>query len=220
MVWQRARSEDQKEQRRVVLLEAAARLHEEHGIEEISLNAIAREANISKANVYRYFESREELFLQLTLEALARFREALSKRLQALAGTGDAEELAKAWATCVVDNPRFARLSSVLSTVLERNVSTDAVVRFKTSYMQSVTPLVQGIVGVFPRWTLVEAQQLLELSYFVMAGMWPSAHPPPAVSAALERPELTAMCIDFEPAFTRSVLTYIRGIEATSRRPL
>ena len=109
MVWQRARSDEQKAQRRQMLLEAAARLHRHKPIEEVSLNAIAREANISKGNIYRYFESREELFLQLTLDAMQRWRDTLLGKLTGAADSEDAELLARAFTTAVIDTPRFAR---------------------------------------------------------------------------------------------------------------
>ena len=161
MVWQRARSDEQKEQRRQTLLEAAARLHAVRPIEEISLNAIAREANMSKAGVYRYFESREELFLELTLESMLRWRTTLLNRLEDAAGSEDEEKLARALATAIIDTPRFARLASVLATVLERNVSADTVARLKTSFLIEVMPVVEAVAKVFPNWTQEEAQHFL-----------------------------------------------------------
>ena len=47
MAWQRARNPEQKEQRRVAILDAAATLFEQGGLDNVSLNAIATEAGIS-----------------------------------------------------------------------------------------------------------------------------------------------------------------------------
>ena len=44
MNWQRARTDEQKEQRIDAILEATARLYEQSGFEEIALAAVAREA--------------------------------------------------------------------------------------------------------------------------------------------------------------------------------
>ena len=49
--WQRARKPEQKEERREAILAAAGRLLDAEGLEGTGLNAIAREAGISKANV-------------------------------------------------------------------------------------------------------------------------------------------------------------------------
>ena len=146
VVWQRARSDLQKSQRRESLLDAASRLLYRQPINEISLNAIAREANISKANVYRYFESREDLFLQLTLEASGKWREVLLKRLRRLEGTNDANAIADVLVSTTLENEIFARLISVLTTVFERNVSTDVVAKFKQSFFKDLQ-LVFDAVG-------------------------------------------------------------------------
>ena len=214
MVWQRARSEDQKEQRRAVLLDAATRLFEARGLEQVSLNLIAREANISKANVYRYFESREQLFLHLTLDSVDAWAGALSRRLDELRASGDAQAVACAVTATTLEHPRMARLSSVLSTVLERNVSTETVVWFKTAFQQVVVELLRAVRGALPDFTKGEAFELLEACYFNMIGMWPAAHPAPAVQEALKRPELRAACVHFESAFGRAVHRSILGIRA------
>lgn len=215
MVWQRARSDEQKEQRRRVLLDAAARLHASRSIEEVSLNAIAREANISKANVYRYFESREELFLELALDALEHWSDTVIRRLGSLSPPATEEAAARVFAASIVEHSQFARLSSVLSTVLERNVSTEAVVRFKTRYLGALPPLSAALSAALGGLSAEGAMRILETAYFLMAAMWPAAHPAPAVRAALERPELNAACIDFEPRFATLLATTIRGVRAS-----
>ena len=62
MGWERARQPEQKAVRRKAILDAARSLFTDSGYDEISLNGIARSAGINKANVYRYFSSREEIF--------------------------------------------------------------------------------------------------------------------------------------------------------------
>ena len=212
MVWLRARSDEQKEQRRQALLAAAARLYEGQPIEDVSLNAIAREANISKGNVYRYFESREDLFLQLTLDSLDRWIQALVRRLGSLTPPAAADDIARVFAETIVEHARFARLSSVLSTVLETNVSTEAVVRFKTQYFTILEPLREAVGRALSELDADDGAQMIETAYFLMVGMWPSAHPAPAVKVALKRPELQAACINFEPRFAALLANAIRGL--------
>ena len=96
MDFERARQPEQKAQRREALLDAAAALLAERGLGDVSLSAIARRAGMSKASVYRYFESREAIFLEL----LARDYEAIAERFEAalvpLAGRGDLDAVAEA----------------------------------------------------------------------------------------------------------------------------
>lgn len=189
------------------------KLFETRGIEEVSLNAIAREANISKANVYRYFESREELFLHLTLDGLAEWSEDFVKRVTPLAGTADEVAFAEIYADVHLSHPRYGRLSAIVSTVLERNVSADAVYRYKMAYHDQLQPIVAVTSAVFPDFGPDEILQILQVGYFVAVGMWPTAHPPAAVQEALERPELQGFCVDFRRDFARLVTMTIRGLK-------
>jgi len=216
-VWQRARSDEQKQQRKVALLDAATRMLSSQPIADISLNAIARNANISKANVYRYFESREELFLHLTLDAFVRWRDTITRRLTPLAGTGDAGAVAAAFTSATMEHETFARLSSVLTTVLERNVSTEVVVDFKTRYLEAIAGLLPAMRDVLPELSEADTFHLLQTTYFQIVALWPAAHPTPAVEAALERPELAALCVDFESTLQRTISITIAGLRAQSR---
>jgi len=64
--FQRARQPEQREERRAHLL-TTARAMLEGGVDlrALTLNALAREAGMAKSNVYRYFETREALLLEL-----------------------------------------------------------------------------------------------------------------------------------------------------------
>ena len=59
--WQRARRPEQKQQRQSAIIAAARKLVDEGGVDNATLSAIAKSAGISKANCYRYYESREAI---------------------------------------------------------------------------------------------------------------------------------------------------------------
>lgn len=215
-VWQRARSEAQKEQRKTALLAAATRMLMTQPLDEISLNAIAREANISKANVYRYFESREELFLHLTLDAFDGWRDRVVRGLERTTAPDDASRVAEAFVRATLDDETYARLSSVLSTVLERNVSTEGITRFKRAFIGRTDGLVEALGAALPDFEPMACLELLQIVFFQIASMWPAAHPTPAVQAALEQPELAKFHVDFESGLRRVIKVTIAGIRALS----
>jgi AcrR family transcriptional regulator len=218
MTWQRARSPEQKEQRRAAILEAAATLYESQGLDRASLNAIAREAHISKANIYRYFESREQIFLHLVHDDYVEWTGALERALAPLAGCDDERAVARAMVQTLVERPRLASLASALASVLERNVSVEAVVTFKTSMMEVALRLANAVQVAMPGLTMEQTQRFLMTSQLLVAGMWPSAQPPPAVVEALKRPELQYACIDFEQHLEQALITFLVGLKAQAGR--
>ena len=219
MIWKRARSPEQKEQRRATILDAATELFESQGLEKASLNAIARQAGFCKANVYRYFESREEIFLHLVLDDYREWAGAVERALAPLAGRDDERAVARELVTSMVERPRLASLASSMSTVLEKNVSTDIVVWFKTSLADVALRLANAIQVAMPSLTMEGTQQFLMTSQLLVAGMWPAAHPPPAVREALERPELAHLCVDFERDFEAALVTMLRGLKVEAAAP-
>src|ERR1700727_3624850 len=65
MVFQRARSEEQRAIRRQAILDAAAAMLEIMPVSEVTLTELSRRAGLAKSNVLRYFESREAILLEL-----------------------------------------------------------------------------------------------------------------------------------------------------------
>ncbi len=80
--WVRARTLDQKEQRRQEILEAAYTLFHDLGYEQASLNRIAREARLSKSSIGLYFQTREEVFMEIFLKT---FRDWFDETITAIA---------------------------------------------------------------------------------------------------------------------------------------
>ena len=64
-MFQRARSEEQREARRRAILDAAAAMLTEMPLAQVTLNELSRRAGLAKSNVLRYFESREAVLLEL-----------------------------------------------------------------------------------------------------------------------------------------------------------
>ena len=135
MVWKRARSPEQIEQRRADILRSAADLFEAKGIDDVSLTAIACKAKISKANVYRYFESREAIFIEILLGEVEQWVTDLERELAPLAGTDDVESFVTLLVDESVGRPNMLALMAALPSVLERNVSGEVIRSFKRSIL-------------------------------------------------------------------------------------
>src|SRR5882757_6954696 len=73
MTFQRARSEEQREIRRRVILHTAAAMLDEMPVSALSLNELSRRVGLAKSNVLRYFESREAVLLDLLAHAAGEF---------------------------------------------------------------------------------------------------------------------------------------------------
>src|SRR6201994_906743 len=81
--FQRARRPEQKLQRQDAILGAARDLALRDGVRNVSLGDIAARIGIHKSALLRYFETREEIFLELTAQSWQEWGDALQAELEA-----------------------------------------------------------------------------------------------------------------------------------------
>ena len=203
--FQRARRPEEKEVRRQQILTAARKLLAERGVGELSLNELARRSRVSKPNVYRYFESREDVLLQLWVEEVRELGERLEQAFASL-GTGDVAGVIGAVVSAFTTHPLLCELTSIASPVLERNLSVDAIVRAKTN-LATLTVHIAGLLHArLPFVSLEDCSWLASTAATWVAGIWPAVNPPRAAIEALSRAELSAM----QPVFERDLSHLLR----------
>jgi AcrR family transcriptional regulator len=86
--FQRARRPEQKQQRQDAILDAARQLARRDGVRNVSLADIADQVGVHKSALLRYFETREQIFLELTAQAWAEWRRAVHAGLDGAAADG------------------------------------------------------------------------------------------------------------------------------------
>ncbi|MEM6454971.1 MAG: TetR family transcriptional regulator [Acidobacteriota bacterium] len=211
----RARTPGQKEARRQAILAAAATLFEKKGFDGVSLNAIARRACVAKSNIYRYFESREEIFLQLLLTELEDFVGALERTLEPYAASDDIDTVAKILTAAAVRRPRLCELLSVLTSVLEKNLS-EATIRALKTELHSLQTLRLGnsLHAALPSLDPHACQRLLLHLHVLIVGLWPLENKPPAVAKVLDDPQFASMRTDFARDLEAGLVTVMRGLAA------
>ena len=235
--WQRARQPEQKEARRAEILEAAGRLYEAVGLDGMSLNGVAREVGQAKSNLYRYFESLEEILLHLFLRDFDQLLAELTKATSAGASApeasagaaalseshaayrGDVGRLAELIAERVEAHPRFAALLAQLSGVMERPLSYGVADRFKRE-IQARAELMAGWMQLWlPGLGEQQAAEAMLAMHAMIAGFWPMAHPSPVMEGVLAQPDLQQLRVCFRPAFAAALTAYLLGLPAAEKEP-
>jgi AcrR family transcriptional regulator len=64
------------------ILDAAKRLFEQQGINETTMNDIAKEADYSKATIYAYFKSKDEIYNNIVCEYMKLLKDNLQETIQ------------------------------------------------------------------------------------------------------------------------------------------
>ncbi|PTA69025.1 TetR/AcrR family transcriptional regulator [Deinococcus arcticus] len=193
----RARSAEEKHQRRDDILRAAERLWTTTSYAELSMNQVAREAGLAKGTLYLYFDTKEELFLALLSEHLHRWISAtadlfLERQPRTPEGVAavllhHAEHLTP-----------LRRLLVLLGTVLERNVRPELALEFRRDLDQQL----RRLVGHMP-YAPDTAMRVLRHLYAMTIGWQQLSESLPGtdpVTAQLRAPQDTDLYGEFELA--------------------
>ena len=131
-MWQRARTEEQIGQRVDAIVRAAGRLYERVMFDDITFAMIAREADFSRSNMYKYFETKEDVFLAIMCQDMTVWREDV-------AGVFGGEQkkewgvraFCERWVEVQLGHERMMKLFAIVHTRLERNCSAKGLVGYK-----------------------------------------------------------------------------------------
>ncbi|MFF2253356.1 MULTISPECIES: TetR/AcrR family transcriptional regulator [unclassified Streptomyces] len=217
MTFQRARTDEQRNQRRRQILDTAAAMLTEMPVARLSLNELSRRVGLAKANVLRYFESREAILLELLdteiQDWIAELQHAHPCAEATTRERGD--RLADVVATSMARRPVLCDLLSAQGAVLEHNISTEVGIRHKHAARQSLQTLVQLALRHLPELGTEGAAALMEATLLMAMTAWQCTHPSEAMLAAYASdPELAAMRLDFTDLVRRTTAVTTSGLLA------
>ena len=216
--FQRARRPEQKLQRRDAILGAARDLALRDGVRNVSLADIAAQVGIHKSALLRYFETREQIFLELTAEAWRDWARALHAGLDAAgsAPRGATPGLvADVFARSFADRPLLCDLIAHTPLNLERNVSPEAVRRYKLTSLGAVDEAAALVARVLPALRMAEAREFVATLASLAGSLWQIANPAPALAKLYASdPALAQACVDLAPRLRRTAEILLAGLKA------
>jgi AcrR family transcriptional regulator len=208
--FQRARSEEQREQRRRAILRVAADMVAEMPVADITLNELSRRVGFAKSNVLRYFESREAVLLELLDKAWRDWLQRLAADLPGGVDTGYPRVAAIITAS-LVDDRLFCELLSVSSAVLERNVSAEVARRYKLAAIANTEALSDLIDRAIAELDAPGSFAFAAGTLVAITGIWPLTHPSEAMRRVYEDPAMARLRLDFRGALEEMLTTLLAG---------
>jgi AcrR family transcriptional regulator len=212
----RARSPEQKEERRRHLLDTAkSLLLEIPDVHALGINELARKAEMTKSNVYRYFESSEAVLLDVLVEEFMAWRGDLLKALsRGGKRSGTIEHIARAFSATFAARPLLCRLTSIFPSILERNVSAERVVQFKHGLLAVRRETAIDFHGCVPAISAATFEKFIHLALPLMIGLWPLASPGEVAATVIARTDLAALRYQFQQDLEEGMLMLLRSLSA------
>lgn len=209
----RARSEEQRAQRREDILAAAAEMLADTRVADLSLNELARHVGLAKSNVLRYFESREAVLLELYGREFGAWLDTLEAQLDTLSARTP-ESLAGAVAETAAERPVFTELCAAAPGILEHNISGPVARDYKRALLAHVARL--GALA--SPWIGDDSPDVLVFVGSVtlgIGGIWSTCRLSPGMADAYRLdPELARFRVDFRESLEALLVIVVRGILA------
>lgn len=186
---QRARTQAEKLAREQHILDAAAELFVSRRYDQLTLADVASASGLTKAALYRYFRSKELLFIRIYQREL----KDLVQDAQSRAPLANAED----FTDLLISHPLFCGLTAILHMALETGLSEEEAREFKLfllDQLQQLSALIQAATGRHEN----DCFQFIMQCQQALIGCWHMTHPPEAARKAIERAPLTVFKMDFE----------------------
>ncbi len=191
----RARSAEQKEQRLEEIKGAARRQFAARPYHEITLTTIADELGWSRANLYKYVSTKEEIFLLLTADECRSYFDDLLAAFPKGCGLSPAT-VAEVWAGIANAHQEYFRLGDLLAAIVETNVTVERLVDFKRCYYACVEKMRERlplVLDIAPE----RVESLLLTIYYHAVGLEGVCWHNPLIAQALEELGATPPVGDF-----------------------
>lgn len=217
MEFKRARSDEQRNERRRQILEVAATMLTEMPVARLTLNELSRRVCLAKSNVLRYFDSREAILLELLDAELRDWLAHLDRTLDA--GDGTARErgdrLAAGLASSLAARPMLCDLAGAHAGVLEHNISAEVALEHKRATGRVVAEQIRIFQRCLPELGPDDAAHLAAVTTLTTAAAWPYSQPSPAMLAAYAAdPAVAAMRVAFTDILRQVLAVTISGLLA------
>lgn len=158
--------------RREEIIEGCARLYETVSFKEITMKEISTAISLTRASIYNYFQTKEEIFLALLQREYERWTARLEKAREEHEKMSR-EEFARELAHSLEERQQLLKLLSMNLYDLEENCRFERLVEFKVVYGRALAEVGNCLEKFFPEMTEEERQDFLYLFFPFLFGVYP-----------------------------------------------
>ena len=218
MTWKRARTEEKVEIRKQEIVEAALELFRKNGYENVSLNSIAAQAGFAKSNVYRYFSSREEIFLILFKDLFEKWSTDAIQEFKKLPANVDPSQYAQIWVKTISIHKHLLNLAPNLMISLERNSSFEQIASFKRSTQKLLKGHIEETIRIFPQLNEEDVYRSVNLAYSAVCNLWISSNHNDVLKKVYSDREFKHLKPNFHKDLIKSVEVIVHGLISLAKK--
>jgi AcrR family transcriptional regulator len=212
ITFKRARNKQNREIRFRQIKEAAVCLFDSMPYHAISLSKIGDIINFTRANLYKYVTSKEDIYLYILLDETYETANELNDNL-IMDNLLDTREFSTIWTKTIMKHPRFLKLFSLLYTMIEQNSELESLIEFKNRLFSITASIVRMVRHNFPEFTNTEAMKVIDYATSLIISRYPVCYPSKLQKEAVEKSDHSYEFPDFEETYREGLIFIINGIK-------
>jgi AcrR family transcriptional regulator len=207
----RARSEEQKEVRIQEIVSATERLYDSHRYEDITFVQIAKEAGFTRSNLYKYFISKEEIFLEFLKHDMKLWKDELLNNFLD-SNSYSIDKFIDIWIDVLQNNRRLTELTSILYLHLEKEASYESLLNFKRSFIKDFEQVVIHLTCKIKGFTTEKVAEFISMQGMIGIGLYQMTDLSENQQKILEQPEYAQWKIDFRQRYMQVTKYLLEGL--------
>lgn len=172
MKFQRARSEEQIQDRIQEIVKAASMIYDAEGYEGLNFTEISEYTKFTRPNIYKYFKTKEEILLLILNQDLKSWIFTLSNSFQ-INKLYSIQEIGGIWTETLMEHERLIELHAILYTTIEKNVSVDALAEFEKESIANNSAIFDLVTQLFPKAGVDNITNFIYAAFTLAFGLYP-----------------------------------------------
>lgn len=161
-----------RSQKKVTILEVASELLNDYSYLDITLDLISGKLGMTKSNLYHYFESKEQLYQDVFLQAIDETMIILDQQLYELKGCDDIDAVVRVLVGVSSNNKGINEVGSLLSSTLTRNISDETATRFQEHFNYASLKLTKALLTALPTLDVFQVERFIWFFLSFKNGLW------------------------------------------------
>ena len=211
MDFERARSEEQKNIRFNQIIEATLKQYEQKPYSEISLASIAKDLDFSRANLYKYVSTKEEVFLYIVERDIKAYIDDLEEEFKGVE-TENIDAFAATWARVQARHTRLLEVLAILHTIIEKNVRVENLAEFKIKFFKMYDSVLNIIRTHFKALNDEQINMFVSMQLSMAMGLHPMTVVNKVQEEAIKLSGVPYKTPEFEKAFGEYIKITLKGL--------
>lgn len=210
----RSTTDEEKAEKKQFILNTSLQLYEAGGYILPSADKIAKTCGFAKGTLYTYFETKEEIFLDILISFFNNWFGYIEEEIPGFLQSNphvSIDLIIQKMLVPVMGQKAFLSLVSRIELVLEGNVSQEKAIAYKLKVKEGVDTISSQLKKFHPFFGTDAGRKVIVETYAILIGFWHQSKIPPALQKLLEESEAELLYINFEKDLPKAIKTYWLG---------